>query len=56
MIDYVDTDLDQILKHEIEFSEMHLLKIVYTSLCAISFLHEANIMHRDIKSANILVQ
>jgi serine/threonine protein kinase len=35
---------------------MHLLKIVYTSLCAISFLHEANIMHRDIKSANILVQ
>ena len=56
VIDYVDTDLDQILKHEIEFSEMHLLKIVYTSLCAISFLHEANIMHRDIKSANILVQ
>ena len=29
--------------------------MVYNSLCAISFLHEANVMHRDIKCANLLI-
>ena len=54
-MEFVDTDLNEILKHKIDFSEQHLLKITYTTLCAISFLHEANVIHRDLKSANILV-
>jgi len=33
-----------------------MLKVVYSSLCAMCFLHQANIMHRDLKSANILIQ
>ena len=56
VMEFVDTDLDQILKHKIDFSEHHLMKVVYSSLCALCFLHEANIMHRDLKSANILIQ
>ena len=33
----------------------HAVVILYNLLCAINFLHSANIMHRDIKPANILI-
>ena len=55
VMEFIDTDLDQLLKHKIDFSEHHLIKIVYNSLCAISFLHLANVIHRDVKPANILI-
>ena len=32
-----------------------MIKTVYNSLCALAFIHSAGIMHRDIKSANILI-
>jgi len=35
--------------------EEHLKVIAYNSLCALKFIHSANIIHRDIKPANILV-
>ena len=55
VMEFIDTDLDQLLKHKIEFSEHHLIKIVYNSLCAMAFLHLSNIIHRDVKPANILI-
>ena len=51
----MSTDLDKLLKHKINFTENHLIKIAYHCLCALHFLHEANVMHRDLKSANILI-
>jgi|TARA_B110001450_G_C17447478_1_gene410595 mitogen-activated protein kinase 1/3 len=54
-MEYIDTDLDQLLKHKIDFTEHHLLKIVYNSLCAMAFLHLSNVIHRDVKPANILI-
>ena len=54
-MEYMESDLDLLLKNNIEFSEKHLIKVVYNSLCAMNFLHSANIMHRDIKPANLLV-
>jgi len=55
VMEYIDTDLDQIFKHKIDFGENHMIKICYSTLCSIAFCHEANIMHRDLKSANILL-
>ena len=37
IMEFVVTDLDQILKHKIDFTEHHLLKVVYSSLAAIFF-------------------
>jgi serine/threonine protein kinase len=43
-----------ILKDDIEFEESHIVTMLYNQLCALNFLHTANIMHRDIKPGNML--
>lgn len=55
VMEFIETDFDQLLKNRIDFSEHHLLKLVYNALMSVSFIHQANIMHRDIKPANILL-
>jgi len=54
-MELMSQDLDQMLKTDIKFTESHLIRIAYNSLCSIAFLHEANVMHRDFKPANILL-
>jgi mitogen-activated protein kinase 1/3 len=54
-MEFVDTDLDLMLKHKIDFSDYHLVKIIYSTLIALCFLHQSNIVHRDIKPANLLL-
>lgn len=55
VMEFVETDFDQLLKNRIDFSEHHLLKLIYNALMSISFIHMCNVMHRDIKPANILL-
>ena len=55
VMDYMPNDLDMLLYNQIPFTENHLIKLVYNSLASISFTHQANIVHRDLKSANILI-
>jgi len=43
------------MKHQIGFTEHHLIKVIYNCLLALSFVHLSNVMHRDIKPANILL-
>lgn len=52
-----DCDLKQLLNKikDIEFDEGHIVTIMYNTLCALNFIHSANVMHRDIKPANILI-
>jgi serine/threonine protein kinase len=34
---------------------MHIKTITYNILCAMNYIHSANVLHRDLKPANILV-
>ena len=38
-----------------DLTEDHILHIIYNTVCALKFLHSANVLHRDLKPANILI-
>lgn len=38
-----------------EISQEHVKLIFYNLLCAVKFIHQLNIVHRDIKPGNILI-
>ena len=49
-------DLKTILTHSSKcLTEKHVGLIIYNITCALKFLHSTGVMHRDIKTANILV-
>ena len=56
-MEYVRSDIGKILEisNQIELDEEHVKCLLYNMLCAMNYLHSANIKHRDIKPANILV-
>ena len=57
VMDYFPTSLFSVLRQSssLSFKESHIKLILYNFLCAIQYLHSANVMHRDIKPANILI-
>ena len=53
---YMCSDLKKALsKDNIGFTQKHTTTILFRMLCAMSFLHKANVMHRDLKPGNILL-
>ena len=38
-----------------EISEEHVKILLYNQLCALNFIHSANLVHRDLKPANLLL-
>ena len=52
-----ESDLKMLMNNikDVEFNESHIITIMYNSLCALNFIHTANVMHRDIKPANLLI-
>lgn len=56
VMNYVCSDLKNVLRQDqIGLSQNHTITILFRLLCALNFLHKANVMHRDIKPANILL-
>ena len=51
------TDLKKLieLSPKSNLNEKHLTIVLYNLLCAIKFMHSANVIHRDIKPSNILI-
>ena len=55
VMEYLQSDLNVLLKNKIEFNERQLIKIVYNTLLGLSFIHYTNVIHRDVKPGNLLL-
>ena len=56
-MEYMPRDLRRILNmgKKLDLTEKHVITIMFNILCAVEFLHSTNLMHRDCKPANLLV-
>ena len=52
-----ETDLRELLKlgQNVQISDEQIKLILYNLLCALKYVHSANVIHRDLKPANILI-
>ena len=52
-----ESDLSKLLKKDagVKMTENQVTVLIYNALCALNFVHTANVIHRDIKPANILI-
>ena len=57
VMEIVDTDFHKLMDAipQTEISEEHIVTLLYNQLCALNFIHSANVVHRDLKPENFLV-
>jgi len=57
-MEYLESDLKHVMSAAgslEDFTYDHAVQITYNILCAIKYMHSANVLHRDLKPANILI-
>lgn len=57
VMDYMQQDFAQLMNQvpRASITEDHIVILAYNMLCAINFMHSLNIIHRDIKPGNFLL-
>jgi mitogen-activated protein kinase 1/3 len=55
VLELAESDLKKVIKIAIHLQIKHIQTVVYNLLCAVKYLHTANVIHRDLKPANVLV-
>ena len=56
VMDLESMDLNKLLLSKARsLTEEHVVIIMYNLLCILNQIHQTNVMHRDIKSSNILI-
>ena len=40
---------------KLELTDEYVITILYNQLCALNYLHSTNIIHRDLKACNFLI-
>ena len=54
-MDLSEFSLKNLMDSDQKIEEDHVVSIIYNILSALNFVHSANIVHRDMKPANILM-
>lgn len=54
-LELMDLDLARVIQGPIELSDLHVQSMVYQILCGVKYIHSANVIHRDLKPGNILI-
>ena len=52
---FMDTDLYRLCQSRVELTDKHIRHLMFQTLSGLQFLHSANVLHRDMKTANLLV-
>ena len=57
VLELIDYDLRKLLESSKlrSFSEEYVKVVIYNLLCALNFIHSANLIHRDLKPSNIMI-
>ena len=53
--DFMETDLNRVVRSKQKLTEEHIQYFVYQILRAFLYIHSAKIIHRDLKPSNILL-